>query len=117
MFDDYVELRKVKEVAKIMAEDTDWPQLYDEDKLAKNTVPVFAATYVEDMWAFVILGRVIPCANERQRYLDFEFARETVSKINGAKEFITNAMFHNAIRVNTEGVMGELWKLRVGEVD
>lgn len=117
MFDDYAELRKVKEVATIMANDTDWPQLYDEGKLAENTVPVFAATYIEDMWAFVILGRVITCANERQRYLDFEFARETASRINGAKEFITNAILHNGIRINTEGVMGELWKLKVGEVD
>lgn len=49
MFDDYSELQKVKEVAKILANDTDWPQLYDESKLAKNTVPVYAATYIEDM--------------------------------------------------------------------
>lgn len=55
MFDDYAELRKVKEVATILAHDTDWAQLYDENKLAENTVPVYAATYVEDMWVFVIL--------------------------------------------------------------
>lgn len=54
MFDDYAELRKVKEVATILAHDTDWAQLYDEGKLAENTVPVFAATYIEDMWAFAI---------------------------------------------------------------
>ncbi|KAL0631620.1 hypothetical protein Q9L58_009514 [Maublancomyces gigas] len=99
MFDDYAELRKVKEVATILAHDADWTQLYDESKLAENTVPVYAATYVEDM------------------YVDFEFARETAAKIKGAKEFITNAMFHNAIRNKTEGVMAELWKLKVGEVD
>jgi hypothetical protein len=49
MFEDYSELRKVKEVAEILADCTDWPQLYDESKLANNTVPVYAATYVEDM--------------------------------------------------------------------
>lgn len=56
MFDDYAELRKVKEVAAVMADYADWTQLYDERKLAVNTVPVYAATYVEDMWVFRIVG-------------------------------------------------------------
>lgn len=49
MFEDYAELRKIKDVAEILANDKDWPQLYDESKLAKNTVPVYVATYIEDM--------------------------------------------------------------------
>lgn len=49
--------------------------------------------------------------------MDCDFARETAGKINGAKEFVTNVMFHNAVRSKTEGVLGELWKLKVGEVD
>lgn len=58
MFDDYAELRKVKEVAAVMADYADWTQLYDERKLAVNTVPVYAATYVEDMWVFGSLAGV-----------------------------------------------------------
>lgn len=50
MFEDYSELRKIKEVAEILANYNDWPQLYDEVMLANNTVPVYAATYIEDMW-------------------------------------------------------------------
>ncbi|KAH0614328.1 uncharacterized protein H6S33_006214 [Morchella sextelata] len=99
MFSDFAELHKMEEVAENLAEYEDWPKLYDEEVLAQNQVPVFAATYIEDM------------------YVDYEFARETAGKINGAKEFMTNVMFHNALRSKTEGVLGELWKLKVGEVD
>jgi len=62
-------------------------------------VPVYAATYMEDM------------------YVDYEHARRTAGKIRGIKEYITNALMHNAVRARTEMVMGELWRLRCGEVD
>jgi hypothetical protein len=49
MFSDFAELHKMEEVAENLAEYEDWPKLYDEEVLAQNQVPVFAATYIEDM--------------------------------------------------------------------
>jgi len=45
MLESYSELRKVEGVAKLLAEDDEWPMLYDVDQLAKNEVPVYAAVY------------------------------------------------------------------------
>ena len=49
MFDDYVELKDLREVADLLAFAEDWPELYDENQLVNNEVPVYSATYVEDM--------------------------------------------------------------------
>ncbi|KAK5003340.1 hypothetical protein LTR16_009936, partial [Cryomyces antarcticus] len=80
MFDDYSELRKLKDQAELVAQTSDWPALFDEEQLAKNEVPVYAATYMEDM------------------YVDFNFAQETAAKIKGCKTFVTNALYHDAVR-------------------
>jgi hypothetical protein len=62
--------------------------------LAKNDVPVYSATYYDDL------------------YVDFDFAQETAKKIKGCKVFLTNTMWHDAIGSKTDEVMGELFKLR-----
>jgi hypothetical protein len=49
MFEIYPELKRLREVAEILAQYKDWPKLYDEEVLAKNEVPVYAASYVDDM--------------------------------------------------------------------
>ena len=72
MFADYAELRPLAHVAGILAKEKDWPALYDLDQLAKNEVPVAAATYVEDM------------------YVDYELSKETKEKIRGCQQWITN---------------------------
>lgn len=46
MFNDFVELRQLRETADIVAEIEDWPFLYDEAQLQRNEVPVYAASYV-----------------------------------------------------------------------
>ena len=48
VFEDYVELRELKEVANILAETNDWPALYDERQLRHNEVPVYAANFIHD---------------------------------------------------------------------
>lgn len=72
MFDDYVELNKIKKAAEKLAQFDEWDSLYDEEQLAKNTVPVYAATYIEDM------------------YVDYDLARETTAKVKNIKTFETN---------------------------
>jgi hypothetical protein len=99
MFSDYSELRKVSEVAELIAQDSDWPDLFDEDQLAKNEVPVFAAVYTEDM------------------YVDYELSMQTAAKIKGCKTFTTNVMFHDAIRSRMDEVVRMAWGLRDDVID
>jgi hypothetical protein len=49
LFDNFPELEKLKPVAEILAQYSHWPDLYDEWQLARNEVPVYAATFVDDM--------------------------------------------------------------------
>ncbi|KAL2356148.1 Alpha/Beta hydrolase protein [Cryomyces antarcticus] len=99
MFDDYSELRKLKDQAELVAQTSDWPALFDEEQLAKNEVPVYAATYMEDM------------------YVDFNFAQETAAKIKGCKTFVTNALYHDAVRSKVDEVMKQLFALRDDTID
>jgi hypothetical protein len=99
MLDDYYELQKIKNPAEAIADYEDWPDLYDEDQLAKNEVPVYAAVYMDDM------------------YVDFDFSRETASKIKGAKTFVTNVMYHDAVRSRMDEVVRNVWALRDDSID
>lgn len=99
MFEDYAELRKVQDVANRVAADAEWPALFDEEQLAKNEVPVYAASYIEDM------------------YVASDLALETAKKIKGCKVFTTNVMFHNAVRSKMEEVVSQVLKLRDDVLD
>ncbi|PGH04654.1 hypothetical protein AJ80_08488 [Polytolypa hystricis UAMH7299] len=99
MFTSSPELIQVKEAADIVATYDDWPDLYDEEQLAKNEVPVYAATFIDDM------------------YVHYQLATETAQKIKGCKQFITNTMYHNAIRADSEAVMKQLFALRDDTID
>lgn len=99
MFDSYGELRKVKQVADILASYEDWPSLYDEEQLAKNEVPVYSATYVNDM------------------YVAYEAAMDTGAKIKGLKQFITNSMYHDALRSKADELFRQLFALRDDTID
>lgn len=99
MFESYTELQQIQEVADILANTSDWPALYDEAQLAKNEVPVYAATYIDDM------------------YVHFDLASSTASKIKGTKQFITNTMYHDALRSKSSEVMRQLLNLRDDSID
>jgi len=99
MFEDYAELRPVRETAHKIAEKADWPPLFDEGILAKNEVPVYAASYVEDM------------------YVDFDLSMETARKIKGCKVFTTNVMFHDAVRSKMDEVVKQAFALRDDVID
>lgn len=94
MFEDYAELRKVADVADLLAADADWPELYDEEQLAKNDVPVYAASYEEDM------------------YVDQELALQTAAKVRSCKVFRTNVMLHDTIRAKAEEVLRQVFALK-----
>lgn len=99
MLDDYSELIKLKAVGNALASFADWPALYDEEQLAKNEVPVYAAVYLDDM------------------YVDYNFSMETAGKIKGTKVFVTNAMYHDAVRSKMEDVMKNVFALRDDCID
>ncbi|KAK1093147.1 hypothetical protein LTR48_002917 [Friedmanniomyces endolithicus] len=99
MFEDYSELRKVQDTANRIALDSDWPALWDEQQLARNEVPVYAASYVEDM------------------YVDFDLGMETARKVKGCKVFTTNVMFHDGMRSKMDEVFKQAFALRDDVVD
>ena len=99
MFKDYDELHTLQQTADLLATTDDWPELYDEDRLRKNEVPVYSATYMEDM------------------YVDFDLARETASKIRNCKNFITNVLYHDALTHKTDEVMKQLFAFRDDTID
>lgn len=99
MFESYAELKQLKEVADILASTDDWPELYNEAQLAKNEVPVYAASYVDDM------------------YVHLDHSAVTASKIKGCKQFITNTMYHDALRSKADELMRQLFALRDDTMD
>ncbi|CAK7246375.1 MAG: hypothetical protein STHCBS139747_008005 [Sporothrix thermara] len=99
MFDTYPELMEMKDAAAIVAEYDDWEELYDEKQLAANRVPVYAATYIDDL------------------YVDYGLAKETARKIGSIKVYETNGLYHNAIRARTDEVLAQLFRLRDDTLD
>ncbi|KXH49067.1 hypothetical protein CSIM01_09198 [Colletotrichum simmondsii] len=97
-FETYPELIELREAAEILAKFDQWPELYDQEKLRENTVPVYAAGYIDDM------------------YVDYEFAKDTAALVK-AKVYETNQLYHSALRSKTEEVMRELFKLRDNPID
>lgn len=98
-FETYPELIELREAAELLAKFDEWPDLYDEEQLRKNTVPVYAASYIDDM------------------YVDYEFAKDTAALVKGSKVFETNQLYHSALRAKTDDVMRELFKLRDNPID
>lgn len=99
MFKDFDELRNLQATADLLASTDDWPELYDESQLARNEVPVYSATYMEDM------------------YVCFDMARDTASKIKNCKQFVTNVLYHDALAHKTDELMKHLFALRDDTVD
>ncbi len=66
---------------------------------AHNEVPLYAATFVDDM------------------YVDYDLAQNTASLVKNCKQFITNSMYHNAIRAKTDDVLTSLFALRDDNID
>ncbi|TVY50629.1 Proline iminopeptidase [Lachnellula cervina] len=99
MFESFSELQKLRKVAEIIAQYPEWPDLFDEHQLAKNEVPVYAAVFVDDV------------------YVNFELAQESIQKVRNCKQFITNTMYHDAVRSKTEQVVEALFALRDDVMD
>ena len=98
MFEQYPQLRPLKAAAEILAKKSDWPVLYDVEKLRKNQVPVAAAVYYDDM------------------YVPRQFSDVTAQTVPNVKLWVTNEYEHNGLRADGEVVLDRLLKMACNEV-
>lgn len=82
MFEDYPQLRPLREAAEILAAEERWPRLYDPARLARNTVPAAAAIYAEDM------------------YVPRALSEQTAASIPGLRAWLTNEYEHSGLRIS-----------------
>ncbi len=97
MFEDYAQLRPLRETAELLAAKSDWPPLYDTERLSRNTVPVAAAIYTDDM------------------YVERAFSEETVAAVPNVRTWITSEYDHNGLRADGPKILSHLLELLRGE--
>ncbi|HET6859569.1 MAG TPA: alpha/beta fold hydrolase [Streptomyces sp.] len=90
-------LRPLRDTAALLADRTDWPALYDADRLAANEVPVAAAIYHDDM------------------YVDTEHALATARSIKGLRTWVTDEYEHDGLRASGPRVIDRLLALARGD--
>jgi len=90
MFEQERVMQPFAEAAHLLAERSDWPMLYDVDRLAGNAVPVLAAVYHDDM------------------YVDAELSLQTAVRVGSTRAWVTNEFEHNGLRADGERVLGRL---------
>ncbi|MET9514814.1 alpha/beta fold hydrolase [Streptomyces sp. NPDC002994] len=91
-------LRPLRETAQLLAERTDWPVLYDAERLAANEVPVAAAVYHDDL------------------YVDTEHALRTARTIKGLRTWVTDEFEHDGLRTGGPRVLDRLLALTRGDI-
>ncbi|MFF2653278.1 alpha/beta fold hydrolase [Streptomyces sp. NPDC058045] len=96
-FEEDPALVPLREAADRLARRTDWPALYDPGRLARNTVPVAAAVYHDDM------------------FVDREHSLATAARIRGLRPWITNAHAHDGLRADA-AVLDRLLAMVRGEI-
>jgi hypothetical protein len=85
-----------RRAAEALAARTDWPALYDLDRLAVNEVPVVAAVYHDDM------------------YVDREHALAAAGAVRGLRTWVTDAYAHDGVRADA-AVLDRLIAMSRGE--
>lgn len=93
MFDEIRSLRPFRDAAHELAKLSDWPALYDEDRLAANDVPLAAVHYVEDP------------------YVDLELATQTLGTVGNSRSWVTNEFLHDGLRVSAEQILPRLMQM------
>jgi len=90
MFDQYPQLQPLKAAASLLAHKTDWPRLYDVERLRNNRVPVAAAVYYDDM------------------YVPRAFSEETARIVPNLKLWVTSEYEHNGLRADGAHIVDRL---------
>ncbi|MFC7304673.1 alpha/beta fold hydrolase [Streptomyces monticola] len=91
-------LSPLRETAELLAQRTDWPRLYDAERLARNQVPVAAAVYHDDM------------------YVDTAHSLATARQIRGLRTWVTDEFEHDGVRAGGPRVLDRLLGLARGEL-
>ncbi|MFD7446590.1 alpha/beta fold hydrolase [Streptomyces sp. NPDC059909] len=91
-------LRPLRDTAELLAARTEWPPLYDAERLAANEVPVAAAIYHDDM------------------YVDTAHSLATARTIRGLRTWVTDEYEHDGVRVSGARVLDRLLALVRDEV-
>lgn len=99
MFDEISELRGMKDAADLLASYQDWPALYDQEVLSRNTVPTACAVYANDM------------------FVNAKFSRETVDFVPNMKAWYTSEYEHCGMKVGGEEMFSRLIDLARGEIE
>lgn len=82
MFREIAQLTPFAQVADLLAEATDFPDLYDADRLAANTVPVVAVVYADDL------------------YTPVEIQLRTAAAVGNTRVLRTDEFHHNGLMRN-----------------
>jgi pimeloyl-ACP methyl ester carboxylesterase len=91
-------LAPLREAAELLAEQGEWPDLYDPGRLAGNEVPVAAAIYHDDM------------------YVDTAHSLATAAAIRGLRTWVTDEYEHDGLRSSGGQVLDRLLRLVRGEL-
>ncbi len=83
-------LTPLADVAELLALRPDWPSLYDPAQLARNTVPVAAAVYLDDI------------------YVDHDLSMETAAAVRGLHAWETSDYHHDGITEDGEEIFARL---------
>ena len=89
-------LRPFRAVAEELAARTEWPVLYDVDRLAANDVPVAAVQYADDP------------------YVDLALALGTADAVGSTQVWVTNEYLHDGLRVAGDVILPRLIDLAAG---
>jgi hypothetical protein len=93
MLETHAALRPLRRTAELLATRTGWGPLYDLRRLARNTVPVAAAIYHDDL------------------YVDTAHALATARAIRGLRTWVTDEFEHDGVRAGGRRVMDRLLAL------
>ena len=93
MLDDYAQIRPWKEAAELIAAKEDWPLLYNMDVLKKNTVPVAAIAYYDDM------------------YVPVELSEKTARFVGNYRLWVTNEWEHNGLGIAGTKIVQKLLEM------
>jgi pimeloyl-ACP methyl ester carboxylesterase len=96
MFETDRTLAPLAEAAHLLAEHEDWAALYDDVRLANNTVPVAAAVYHDDM------------------YVEYAYSMETSGRLGACQPWVTNEYSHDGLRSDAR-VFDRLLDMVAGE--
>ncbi|MDF2554185.1 MAG: proline iminopeptidase [Microbacterium sp.] len=98
MFDEVRLLRGFRDAVHALAQRTEWPPLYDADRVAGSDVPLAAVVYFDDM------------------FVDAGLQLDTLSRIGNAQYWVTNEYEHDGIGSGrTFTALRELVRDRGGE--